>query len=115
MSYSSNVPLICYVFVFRAGTRHLFDENGLFNTIFTCGGVGIKEVMRRTWKTWRLDVQGNLPNDLKDRGVDDPEALPRFYYRDDGLLHWNAIKKYVSTVVEGRYGKIINQKPPASH
>ena len=69
--------------------------------------------MRRTWKTWRLDVQGNLPNDLKDRGIDDPEALPHFYYRDDGLLHWNAIKKYVSTVVEGRYGKFVYHIPPA--
>ncbi|MDB9316333.1 lipoxygenase family protein [Nodularia spumigena] len=37
-----------------------------------------------------------LPNQLKQRGVDDPELLPVYPYRDDALLIWNAIHQWVS-------------------
>lgn len=42
-----------------------------------------------------------LPTTLKKRGVDDPQRLPDYPYRDDALLIWNAIHNWVS-----RYLKI---------
>lgn len=37
-----------------------------------------------------------LPVTFADRGVDDPNLLPSYPYRDDGLLIWNAIKQWVA-------------------
>jgi arachidonate 15-lipoxygenase len=37
-----------------------------------------------------------LPRRLKDRGVDEPSALPVYPYRDDGLLVWGAIRDWVA-------------------
>ncbi len=37
-----------------------------------------------------------LPKQLKQRGVDDPNLLPVYPYRDDALLIWNAIHQWVS-------------------
>lgn len=48
-----------------------------------------------------------LPTELKNRGVDDIEALPDYPYRDDGLLIWNAIKSWVSDYLEYYYDKSI--------
>ena len=45
----------------------------------------------------------DLPKVLKDRGVDDPEKLPGFYYRDDALRLWNAIKDYIKRVLSIYY------------
>lgn len=39
--------------------------------------------------------QAMLPMTFADRGVDDTNLLPSYPYRDDGLLIWNAIKKWV--------------------
>lgn len=36
-----------------------------------------------------------LPKQLKQRGVDDPDCLPQYPYRDDGLLIWDAIHTWV--------------------
>lgn len=37
-----------------------------------------------------------LPKQFKQRGVDDPNLLPVYPYRDDALLIWNAIHQWVS-------------------
>ena len=37
-----------------------------------------------------------LPFDLASRGVDDLTLLPNYPYRDDSLLYWTAIRKWVS-------------------
>lgn len=44
-----------------------------------------------------------LPNNLKIRGVDNPDELPEYPYRDDGLLIWNAIKDWVQDYVDLYY------------
>ena len=40
-----------------------------------------------------------LPNDLRARGVDNPDQLPDYPYRDDALLIWNAINQWVGEYV----------------
>jgi arachidonate 15-lipoxygenase len=41
-----------------------------------------------------------LPMTLKNRGVDDPQFLPNYPYRDDALLIWNAIRDWVSSYLK---------------
>ena len=36
-------------------------------------------------------------------GTDDPDALPFFHYREDALVLWNAIKKYIRAIVTAFY------------
>ncbi|XP_070576107.1 allene oxide synthase-lipoxygenase protein-like [Ptychodera flava] len=52
---------------------------------------------------WRIDLKGDIVNDLQSRGVDDPEVLPNYPYRDDALLTYKAIETYVGKVVNGNY------------
>lgn len=44
--------------------------------------------------------ESSLPTVLKARGVDDPQFLPNYPYRDDGLLIWNAISEWVSSYLK---------------
>jgi arachidonate 15-lipoxygenase len=47
--------------------------------------------------------ENRLPNDLKRRGVDDPQLLPNYPYRDDALLIWDAISNWVTDYVHLYY------------
>jgi arachidonate 15-lipoxygenase len=44
-----------------------------------------------------------LPQTLAQRGVDDPNFLPDYPYRDDALLLWNAINQWVSQYINHYY------------
>ncbi|CAM4095537.1 lipoxygenase family protein [Pluralibacter gergoviae] len=48
-----------------------------------------------------------LPVELKRRGVDDVHALPEYPYRDDGLLIWNAIQRWVNGYIDYFYDESI--------
>lgn len=56
------------------------------------------QIFKNAYDEWSLD-QFALPTELKNRGVDDVERLPHFPYRDDGMLLWNALHKFVSGFV----------------
>ena len=51
-----------------------------------------------------FDFYANMPpSDFKSRGIDDIQALPDYPYRDDALLNWNAISKWVSEYISVYY------------
>ncbi|KAL9968315.1 hypothetical protein ACROYT_G026674 [Oculina patagonica] len=83
--------------------EELVQPDGWVDKIMTTGEAGMKELVSHSWSTWRMDVDGWLPADLADRGVDDVEALPNYPYRDDALLIFDAIHTYVREVLEAFY------------
>ncbi|XP_071945288.1 polyunsaturated fatty acid 5-lipoxygenase-like [Antedon mediterranea] len=83
--------------------KTLLNPGGWVDKTMAVGRLGMFEITRRRFKSWQLCIDGTFPKELESRGLSDPKVLPKYYYRDDGLLLWNAIYKYVSQVVDGHY------------
>jgi arachidonate 15-lipoxygenase len=60
------------------------------------------EIMKKAYAEWSLD-QFAFPQEIKNRGLEDVKKLPHFPYRDDGLLVWNAINRFVSSYLKYYY------------
>ena len=54
--------------------------------------------MKKYYKTNSWETY-NLPQILKERGVEDPERLPNFHYREDALSLWGAIEEFVEQIL----------------
>ena len=61
------------------------------------GSAGIIELIEKSVKEFRFDTDWDFPLNIETRGVSD---LPNYYYRDDGLLLWKAIKEYVEDILD---------------
>lgn len=85
----------------------LLGAHGLLSDIMTCGSTGLSEIIKRRWATWRLDVEGSLYADLKNRGVANQSVLPKYYYRDDAKRIHGAISRYVKHIVDHYYGTFV--------
>ncbi|XP_071803307.1 allene oxide synthase-lipoxygenase protein-like [Asterias amurensis] len=81
----------------------LINPGGSVDENMNIGQVGFISITERVFPTWRLNVEGSLPADLRNRGVEDPDVLPNYYYRDDAILLYEAIMEYVEYVVNKRY------------
>ena len=64
--------------------------------------LGHIDLMKRYYKIIHLSSY-DLPKVLKERGVDDPDKLPRFHYRDDALRLWNTIEEFISQILSIYY------------
>ena len=63
-------------------------------------------IIKKRWSQWNVQDHGNLMKDLKRRGVDKDGVLPNYHYRDDAILLWKAIEKYVTAFVNNVYGEL---------
>ncbi|XP_022247531.1 hydroperoxide isomerase ALOXE3-like [Limulus polyphemus] len=85
------------------GLKFLVAPGGWVDKTMTIGCKGMFEIMRRGLRNWRMDRNGVLPNELKSRGVNQPDVLPNYPYRDDALAIYYAIHRYVSKIVKYYY------------
>ena len=66
--------------------------------IFSIGGEGKEDLFSRASEAYRVQLT-NIKRSIKERGVDDPDKLPHYYYRDDGVKVWDAIEEYVHDII----------------
>jgi len=84
-----------------ANTTLLAPKGGV--DMVMAGTIGYsREVAASAASSWRFDA-ARFPTDLATRGVDDPDALPHYPYRDDGRLIWDAIHAWVDAYVRLYY------------
>ncbi|XP_041925383.1 hydroperoxide isomerase ALOXE3-like isoform X1 [Alosa sapidissima] len=77
------------------GREKLISEKGAISMYTSTGSTGMVEVMRRAMHALKYSSLC-LPDDIIERGLD---KVPKYYYRDDGLLVWGALSKYVEAVI----------------
>jgi Lipoxygenase len=86
----------------HAARTKMLAPGGVIAETMSVGREGALDLCAKAWKTWSFE-QYDLRGDLKSRGVDDPNLLPGYHYRDDGLKVWDAIAEFVGAVVRKFY------------
>ncbi len=78
--------------------QHVLKKGGAVDKWISLGHEGCRELMKRYFSTFSFD-ELDLPEDLRQRGVDDPEKLPNYFFRDDGLRLWDAVSTYAQNML----------------
>ncbi|BFZ15082.1 hypothetical protein BsWGS_18122 [Bradybaena similaris] len=87
------------------GLELLVSDNGWVDKTMNYGNKGLFALIVKGFNSWRMDVEGTLPADLEKRGLLDTNILPCYHFRNDALLLYEAIKKYVDSYVDLYYTK----------
>ena len=80
----------------------LINDGGIIDRLFAIGGQGKVELMKRVSANYSVHWT-NIVKSVRERGVDDVDLLPGYYYRDDGLKIWKAIEMFVEEIVDNFY------------
>lgn len=83
----------------KLAEKRLINPGGAVDTALTAGVEGTFEAMRLHYANWSWSER-TLEADLEGRGVRNPDKLPHYYYRDDSLLVFAAIKGYVKSLLD---------------
>ncbi|ESP02741.1 hypothetical protein LOTGIDRAFT_224684 [Lottia gigantea] len=95
-----------FLFLIAINTRGLdvlISEGGWVDKVMNIGAKGMFKLIEKGLDEWRIDLHGTLPNDFKSRGVLNQDILPGYHFRDDSLLLYHAIQKYVENYVSLYY------------
>ncbi|KAM9333234.1 arachidonate 12-lipoxygenase, 12R-type-like [Pholidichthys leucotaenia] len=77
----------------------LISETGSFTRFAASGGEGMITLLKRCLSTITYSSLC-LPDDISERGL---EAVPNYYYRDDGLRLWDIIHRFVGGILSHYY------------
>ncbi|XP_033986242.1 arachidonate 8S-lipoxygenase-like isoform X1 [Trematomus bernacchii] len=78
---------------------NLISENGAFSQFVSSGGEALKTILKRSLSSLTYSSLC-IPEDITERGL---EAVPNFYYRDDGLKLWGIIQRFVQGMLSFHY------------
>ncbi|XP_069545471.1 polyunsaturated fatty acid lipoxygenase ALOX15B [Brachyistius frenatus] len=76
----------------------LISEAGVF-TKFAASGGDMMTILTRSLSSMTYSSLC-IPDDIAERGL---EAMPNFYYRDDGLKLWDIIHRFVKAILSTHY------------
>ncbi|KAF7660428.1 hypothetical protein LDENG_00282100, partial [Lucifuga dentata] len=79
----------------------LISEDGVFTQYTASGGDGMITILKRAESSLTYSSLC-IPEDIAERGL---EAVPNFYYRDDGLRLWDIIHRFVQGMISYYYKK----------
>lgn len=85
-----------------AARAALIKRDGIIAHNFAVGNDGMMELFKRAGTAHSVHWT-NIKRNLKERGVDNPNELPHYYFRDDGIKIWDAIEAYVQEIIELYY------------
>jgi len=74
--------------------RYILRRGSAVDKYTSIGADGFRTLMSRYYSEHFSFDELDLPQDLATRGVHDPELLPHYLYRDDGLRSWRATSSY---------------------
>lgn len=77
----------------------LINDGGIIDKLFAIGGEGKVELFKRVSAQYSVHWT-NIVQNAKERGVDNPDQLPGYYYRDDGIKVWGAIEEFVRGIID---------------
>ncbi|XP_026065946.1 arachidonate 5-lipoxygenase isoform X1 [Carassius auratus] len=101
--YKLLIPHVRYTVAINTAAReNLIGESGIFEKANGTGGIAVVEVINKAMKTLTYKSMC-FPESVKARGVDNKDELPNYYYRDDGMMVWEAVRSFVSDVVRIYY------------
>ncbi|XP_033986244.1 arachidonate 15-lipoxygenase B-like [Trematomus bernacchii] len=79
--------------------KNIISENGSFSKFVSSGGEALKTILKRSLSSLTYSSLC-IPEDITERGL---EAVPNFYYRDDGLKLWDIIQRFVQGMLSFHY------------
>ena len=90
-------PAFRYTVAINAQARNvLVNEGGIIDVIFSVSKTQLIERCNEIYSVhW-----SNIKRNLEERGVDNPDKLPNYFYRDDGVRLWDAIEAYVRSILD---------------
>ena len=82
----------------------LLEKGAYADKAMSSGRLGMIDLINRRNEEWRLDVDGDLVADLKNRGLsEDGSMIPRYFYATDAKRVYDVIRKYVTNYVRLYY------------
>ena len=82
-----------------AARKRLVGDGGIIDQLFSIGGEGKKECIRRANSNQNV-MDSHIKKSIEKRGVND---LPGYHYRDYGTKIWDAIESFVKTIIDIHY------------
>ena len=85
------------------GRKQLINRDGPVDKLMAGTLAESLSLLAEDYKTyWSFD-QFAFPTEIKNRGMADTNVTPHYPYRDDGMLVWEAIEKYVGKYLQIYY------------
>merc|ERR1719503_186168 len=86
------------------GRAVLIPPGGIADLCMSTGGGGHIDIMTKFYHEvldWRQHIV--FPGRFEARGAANPEQMPNYHYRDDGMVLWNAIGDFVTNLLQLHY------------